>query len=632
MRALIVCFVGVAACGRSGPRQYAPGECLALPAATRGELVDDGRQTLYWLQDVPQYDFDRALHTYTELMRFDLDTRTLWPVADDVRMPLRWMQGHMVARRAMPPTFNTALVAIRSDGQIQSLVPDHLDVVDFEPIDDHRIALLADGEGPRGIYTVEFDGKRPVRLMDADRLQTISGERVIATVGDHLVSVDMKTGKQERLVRRERTTPNERFALWVDHDFVKERDVFSGREQVIVGDAQPWKLGYQHGSVLARTKPDKSNASRAYLISAGIARKLPTVVGGATISATTELAGHMWALIAHNTTNFAGDFVDQDVESDICMMPPSGKVSFATRRVPARFAHREARLFAAAARVVPNALIGIDDIAGERTAIYIDVPERLPDLDSMRRRAREIDEQLTSVLGDPDVRTDVVFGDRMHARVTWSHDHTRRRTVVGMGDALVTDSAELDVEVQNLDETNKDGKITCAGTMVNLQPHRLDDIEVWCVRDRRRVVSIPRLEPSATVEFSGTFDAEAGDDLDLDFYGGGRRLQVRLARGEALLRSVMDLATHVYADTGLWLHSHDWGKDQLEVTLTAEQGWENKAVDERSKIAAKAYEQYRTGFAAMHKADANRPLRLHIAVQVVGVAYTYDGDVLEQDE
>ena len=151
------------------------------------------------------------------------------------------------------------------------------------------------------------------------------------------------------------------------------------------------------------------------------------------------------------------------------------------------------------------------------------------------------------------------------------------------------------------------------------------------MRDRQRIVRISHLDPSARVNFSEIFDAKEGDVLDLDFYGGGRRLNVRLARGEALLRSMMELAKRVNAETGLWLDSHEATDDTFDLTLYADADWDDKPLDERSRIAATAYEHYRAGLATVSKSWADARLTLHIEVESAGTDYTFDGNTLEQD-
>src|SRR5438477_691088 len=138
------------ACGKAAPD--APGTCLPLPALERDTLVSDGT-ALYWLEAIRTYNYQADLRGFSQLVRYDLASHERVVLADHAMAPILFLAGKPVVRRELTQFENTVLSMIEADGSVHALSPDNLDVIDAERIDDHTLGFLAEGDGPRAIYT-----------------------------------------------------------------------------------------------------------------------------------------------------------------------------------------------------------------------------------------------------------------------------------------------------------------------------------------------------------------------------------------------------------------------------------------------------------------------------------------------
>src|SRR5207244_1239380 len=75
------------------------------------------------------------------------------------------------------------------------------------------------------------------------------------------------------------------------------------------------------------------------------ATPLASLRGNTTVIGAVRVGDRTWALVGHNVANYAGDFGELSTEADVCALPDSGEVSFATRNVPARYADKQQALF-----------------------------------------------------------------------------------------------------------------------------------------------------------------------------------------------------------------------------------------------------------------------------------------------
>lgn len=620
-----------AACKKPPPAD-APGTCLPLPPAVRNQLVvDPDGEVLYWLEEVRVVDFYAELQAYDRLMRFDFRTRRAEVVLDHAAAPIQFIAGKPLLLESGD---HYRLVLIERDGQVQELTPDYFDVLDFEIINDHTIAVLAEGDGLRAVYSLDLNQPRPEHLLDADVLLSTYDGRIYMRIDDAGVILDPKTGKRDTFPLRKHGVPSGDTAFFVDTNAVKAESMSTGRSRGAIATPGEWKLVHQPGSILVRM-PVRNNRSRAWLLRGEAAKPLADVVGGTSILAAAIRGSQTWAVIGHNTGNFIGDLAKTHAEADICLLPDSGDVSFATRSVPARYADKADRLFEALPGDAETATVQILDGPGTPTSVNIVLKKEAGglDLDAMRARVRGLQRSVTTVLRDPEVRTEIEFADKRTAVERWRRDRLRTRVSVGMGDAIISDPTDFDVEVRELDNKPAKDQITCAGTLVNLTARKLDHVTVRCTANRKLVIELGDLEPNATKQFAQTFPAEHNGGALFEVFHGAKELEVRDATVEERTEKVFALATDVYADTQLALKQHTTKPEDKEVSveLEAELEFDLRSWDAREQAAAAAYHRYQA-LRDIYHLDANSELTLHIEVKLTDISYDFDGKKLTRSD
>ncbi len=522
----------------------------------------------------------------------------------------------------------TWLALVDRGHHVQNLLPGYLAAIDVEPIDDHTLAVLASGDGPRAVYTIDLAEPRPHHLIDADVLLSSSGGRVFVMTKDHTgVSVELATGKRETFeLPADAKHPQGEDSWYVDDSRVRVRPMRLGKDHVVVRQPSEWMLINQNGSVLARSRPDKRQ-STGFLLSSGVARPLATVHGGGAYAAITTLAGKLWAIIDHNTANFDGDLANTDAEGDVCMVPPAGDVTFPSRSVPLQFADKQKALFDAAEKASPGATVQILEMKGSQRMVYLELKETAgSDLELMRTRARALQHSVTSILGDREIKTVVMFADRRSAIMRWRRDRLGDHAVAGMGDVLLSDLADSDLEVNDLDNEHVGTQIKCSGTLTNARDRALRDIEIRCIGgDRKRVIAIPELGPHASQAFTQTFDVDEDDATFFEVVSGHRPLLVQDAQEEARLQKIFELATAVYRDTQLELVSRKVTEYAATLTLRAAKGFDKLPADERMRAVTTAYAEYKA-LRGLYDLGPLAPFKLHI--DGGDRYYDFDGDKL----
>jgi len=615
----------IAACGGNHPD--APGTCLSLPAAERNGLVaDPSGHGLYWFEQVRTYAYDASLRGYLQLVHFDLATRERKVLVDHALGPLVFLHGRPVVRRNLTSSQGSILVTVADDGAIVSLSPDMMDVLDVEPLDDHTLAIVAEGDGPRAIYTVSAEAPHPVRVIDAYSVLSTDVGHVYAGVASDVVMIDVATHTRSTSPLGRHVTPQGRWALTVKDGTVRAQGLLGGQEQRVVVERDAWKLVHQLDTALARTSPNKNDVSRAYLIKDGIATKLPTIAGGATITYAARTDDALWALIGHNAANFAGDFGELSTEADVCMLPDRGEVHFDTRNVPARYALVQHALFDAAAKWDAGAIPQVLDDINEPVTVHLELKDATLDLDKLRARARDAHARVTSILGDKEIQTELEISDHRVALVRWRREYNRALVVAGMGDALLADPDEVDADVKDLDTTIADGLAHCRGTLVNRRAKDLTDVEIHCMyaNDALRVVRIATVPANGSASFEETFDADGSEAQGFSATAAGVPLVVRDAAIAATTQADLDVALAAFHDTSLALVDRKPAQDALTIDLLAPPDWDDLAADARTKAAADAFERYK-------EMAHGKTLTLSIMTRVTNTTYTFDGVSLDAD-
>jgi hypothetical protein len=615
----------VFACAKS--HSEAPGDCLALPGAVRTNLAaDPDGGGLYWFETVRLYNYESQLKSYSNLVHYDLRTRQLDVIEDHVLPPLRFVQHQILVRREGA---ESSWLALRDrSGRIQSLVPDYLGVVDVEPIDANTIAVLADGDGPRAVYTIDLASPRPRYLIDADVLLSASGGRVYVYAGDHGVVIDPKTGKTESFTWTRGGFPEGANVWYVADSKLRTHPMGPGKDVTAIDTDRPWTLVHQVGAVLARTPPRKDR-SYAFLLASGSATRLPTVYGGASILGVTRLGDQSWALIGHNTTNYDADLADTTAETDVCLLPSSGDIRFATRRLPKRWLDKGTAIDTAfEASGLKDANYQVMDDVGNPPTLSFNLSENGgSDFDTMRARARDLHRRVTSVLDEREAKTEVNFADRRIALFRWRRYRLRGYATAGMGNVLATDPADFEIEARDLVDVKEGEQITCSGKLVNLQDKSLHDLELRCISgDRQTHILVPEIGPRETYAFSQTYEATQDDRPLFEIVRNGDPVEYRDATFEGRIAKVLAIAFQVYDEThlGLWDAKTDGA---FAITLVAPKGFDDQTETDRVDTATKAYRRFEA-LRELYGIYKTIPLTLHIEVDHSKAKYDFDGSRL----
>ncbi len=628
-RILLALVATAAACADSKATKSDP--CLPLPAAQRRSLTANPHGgSLYWLEAIRARDFDSELDIHWKLVRYDVRARRVHDVAVNVGSPLLSQGDDLLALRF---DAKGAITRFGRDGTIQALTPSHFDVEDVERINDRDLAFLATGEGPRAVYTLDLNNPRPRHVVDADSLLTSAGGNIFAVAKGEGIAIEPSTGARTSFTPRESYVPLATEQIEVEFDQVLAYSMLDGAMRKVHTEREPWRLVYSPGAILARTAP-KDGRSKAVWIKPGTVVPLPPVLGGTSIVGVTELEGQHWALIGHNTANYIGDLADVSPEVDVCLLPSSGSFERATRYIPQRYEAKHRALMAAASRHAPDASLQVFDADnGEPVTLEIHVKDEVgSDLAAMRERVRSLHRGVTSVLGDREIRTRVHFRDKRSAVQRWRRSRLRDRTFVGMGDALMSDPSDVDVELRDLARATKDGKLTCSGTLVNRGTASLEGHVIRCIYgDRNRTIAVPALEPGASFAFDQSYDVDEDATAWVEVYRGSEPVEFLSTKYEAQMERVFTLATKIFADTGLALDTHDPADDEISVTLVSPSTFESVSEADRREAANKAFEGYQA-LRAIYDVPETTPLSLRIAVQGRPVSYDYDGKTLTTDD
>lgn len=604
-----------------------PGDCLPLPAAARSDLVADPQGGgLYWLEPVQRANYDAQLATYWKLVRFDLHSRRLESLYDHVESPVYIFEDKMLMIR----TDNQRRLVLQTrGGRGQELLPDYLSPVDAEWIDAHTIAVLADGDGPRAVYTVDLQRPRPHLLHDADAVLSSKDGIVYTWVDDKGVAIDVAKGTTTTFEQKEKATPLGDEIFYVDGEEVVGFSMAKGTTRPVIEERRAWKLVHQHGAVLART-PMINGRSYATLIEPGRTTPLATLVGGTSILGVARLRSQTWALVGHDTANYDGDLAATSAETEVCLLPESGDVTFKTRSVPGRYAHKENAIQAAMARLAPNAVYQILDGADAATTLFVELPNAgNDDHDAMRDQVTRIHEQVTALLEDPEVITELRYADLRSAVYRWRRARLRGRASSGMGDVTLGDASSYDLEVADLvNGLDDEGKMYCSAKLTNLTKEPLTDLEVRCILGNRTdVIRIPVLPPGKTFELSERLEADVGAEPLFEVVRKQEPLELYDRKALQKQKDLLELALRVYRETELALSAHSVA-DDFSVSLLARRGFDRRSESERAAAVDKAYRAYNERMREIFDIEASKTLEMTLDVDHSEVGYTYDGEVL----
>jgi hypothetical protein len=622
---VVVFALLVGACG--SPRRDEPGTCLDLPGARRQNLVaDPAGEGMYWLEDSTSRNIDGDIHRWSQVVHYDLRSHHREVVRANIGAPLVVLRGKLLALRL---TTNPTVAIVARDGTTQDLTPANLKVVDFEPVDEHTIAFIADGDGPRAVYTLDIDLPRPRYVVDADTLLDAADGHVFVLDGEQGIAIDLRSGERTTFKPTGHLFPVGIYQVEAEGSMVRGHSMIDGKVRTLVDTPDDWRFVYTPGAVLARTPP-QHDVSEAVLLTATGTIPLPSVAGGTTLLGVANLDSDRWALVGHNTTNYVGDLADNSSESDVCLLPTSGTAVFKTRVVPKQYEDKRQRVFAVSEELSPGS--GIQVFDGDDTPITLAIrvkPRAESDFDLMRASARKLHHGVTSLLGDREIKTEVTFSDERTAITQWRCSDQRERTFIGMGDALMSDPAELALELRSgLDDVEK-GKLHCSGKLINHQAAPLTGLSVQCIAgDRTRPIPVPDLAPGASFAFAKDFEVDDEPLPNVEILRGGQTVDFLDAAHEETMHRVFDVATTVYAETGLALQEHQVDPD-LVVTVHIGTDFAKATEERRLDLAHKAYDRF-AALRDIYGKPEDTTLELKIQIQGLPISYEYDGEKLKK--
>ncbi|MBA3503355.1 MAG: hypothetical protein M4D80_17870 [Myxococcota bacterium] len=617
-----------AACKAKEPDVTAvrPDGCLALPNAPRHTLrADPNGDGLYWFERVMARDYDGADISYDRLVRYDHGTKRTTVVLGRALGPLHFTKtGDPLA--IVKHEYRT-LVHIRDDGYLQSLTPSWFDVSDVEPIDRTNLSILAGADSKTSVYLLDLDRPRPAHLMDADMLLSAVPRSVFARHADKGYAVDIATGRREERDVPATAMPDKDLIYFVDDRTVMMRSLRTNEVTKLLDERRDWKLLHQAGAVIARAFANKEH--HAYLLSNGTATRLPLMIGGTSIVGTSQQGDTLWGLVGHNTANYDGDFVGLAHESDVCMLDvKAGQMQIQTRTLPARYAAKETEFWRVVAEKYPTARWQILDGQGYAPSLSAFFAEDGGnDLGKLRDRAREVHKSITSMFGDQELVTELLFEDGRHASYRWRREPLRGRAHAGIGDLKVLDPADFDLDISELvvEKIDNFKRVKCEGKLTNLRTVTLVDLQIRCIAgDLERVISIEKIEPKQTLAFKQTFEAKVADYLVVEVFRGREVMQVRDKAQNDKVQARHDFFVKLHAETGLAereLKIEDQFFVQLQAPAKARVG------DVDLDMVKKAYEQIDAG-RAVFDIDPELELELELELHIEWKRYAWDGEKL----
>jgi hypothetical protein len=601
-----------------------PDGCLALPNAPRHTLrADPTGNGLYWFERVMARDYDGADISYDRFVRYDLDTKRTTVLLEPALGPLHFTKtgDPMVLVKHEYRT----LVHVRDDGYLQSLTPSWFDVSDVEPIDRTNLSLLAGADSKTSVFLLDLDRPRPAHLTDADMLLSAVPRSVFVRHADKGYAVDIATGKREERDVPALAMPDEDLIYFVDDRTVMMRSLRTNEVTKLLDERRDWTLLHQAGSVIARAFANKEH--HAYSLANGTATRLPLMIGGTSIVGTTQQGDTLWGLVGHNTANYDGDFVTLAHESDVCMLDvKAGQMQIQTRTLPARYAAKETEFWRIVAERYPTARWQVLDGKGYAPSLSVFFAEDGGnDLAKLRDRAREVHKTVTSMFGDQELVTELLYEDGRHASYRWRREPLRGRAHAGIGDLKVLDPADFDLDISDLvaEKTDDGERVKCEGKLTNLRTVTLVDLQVRCIAgDLERVVPIAKIEPKQTVAFAKSFEAKIADYLVVEVFRGREVMQVRDKAQNDKTQAHHDFFVKLHADTRLAereLRIVDDFFVQLEPPSKARLG------DVDLEMVKKAYQQIDAGRDVL---GVDPELELELQLFIEWKRYAWDGTQL----
>lgn len=589
--AWVVVAALVAACKGKEPKQtsFRPDGCLDLPSMSRYLIqADPNGGGLYWFDRVVARSYDGDDVSYNRLIRYDIAKHEEKVLRDRVTSPLLFTtNGEPLFLLYVGET--KALVKTRPDGHMQFVTPDYFDVVDVEPIDLRRFAILANGDGKSALYLLDLDRPRPVLLTDADVLLSATRTTIYARLGQESFAYDIASGTKSARTVPAKAMPDEDFAYeYVDGKITSRSMRDNSEPGTLIEDRREYMLLHQTDSVLARA--GKGDEHHAVWLRNGSATKLPRLRGGTSFVGVTMLGKDMWALVGHNTSNYDGDLYTLTHEGDVCLIDPKKlDMDMKTRTLPARYAVKETEFWTKVAKY-ENARWQIFDYMNTPPAVSgLFATDGGDDLDKLRDVARDVHKSVTAMFGDQELVTDLMWDDGRTATYRWRRDRLRYRATAGIGDAKLWDPTEFDLQGDDLvDERTEDNKIKCSGKLTNVRTVTLVDIQIRCIgSDTERVIPIAKIEPKETITFSQTFEAKAADVVFIEVYQGREFLSLIDLKLAAKDRALYEFFVKLHTDTRLALREHDF-KTKFYVQLQTSEKLKKDELD--LAMVEKAYD------------------------------------------
>jgi len=505
------------------PRSGEPPRCYDLPGAPRYSLRIGPDGAAYWIERAVTYAYDGNSRGVDRLVRMDRATGATTMLASDVAAPIRLLKDGRVLYKL--PGDTSSIVLLAPAGGARIMTPWDLDVSHFEITpDESAVVIAATGRGGKAIYVAQLDRGAPRWLIDADEIYAAEAHSAIVARGKSVLRVPLDGGAPTTIATFDKTEPYDAIGGYIvhyDETHFYARPIAGGEDKVVLGPPGGWQMTGAPDHVFL-TKRDGAQGT-ALRIEGATVRELPELDGGVALDGAEPVGDHVLALVAQDTDHDGAPDDARD-EVDVCLLPAKGPAHVDVRHVPKRVARGEAALAALADKTKATWQV-IEDPPGPMT-VDLRVETRGGDeLAPLRARVRALAGPVIAALGDPELRVEILYADGRRA-ASYTDDTLKRRvTIAGIGEAVVAEPSEFDLEVMRslVVRDDKQQQILCSGEVRNRSTHAIAGAVADCIAGRTDepvAITPDPLPPGAVGLYAGTQPDLPGADLAITYRAG----------------------------------------------------------------------------------------------------------------
>jgi hypothetical protein len=623
---LVIAGCGAQAVRTNAPRSGALPRCYDLPGAARYSLRIGPDGAAYWIERAVSYDFDGNSHGVDRLVRMDRATGATSVLASGVAAPIRLLRdGRILYKQA--GDVSTIVLYVPAGGT-RTLTPYDVDVSHFEVTPDERtVVFAAQGRGGKAIYAASLDEGAPRWLADADEIYAADATSAIVARGKVVMRVPLAGGAPTTIAQFDKTEPYDAIGGYIvhyDETHFYARPIAGGQDRLVLGPPGGWQMtGAPDHVFLTRRDGAQGVALR---IEGATTRELPRLAGGVALDGAEPVDGEILGLVAQDTDHDGAPDDARD-EVDVCELPTRGTAQVPLRHVPKRVAAGEAKLDAVAKQARATWQV-IEDPPGPMT-VDLHVDARAGDqLAPLRARIRALAGPVIAALGDPELRVELIFADGRRAASFTDDVLHRRVSVAGIGEAVVSEPGEYDLEVMRslVVRDDKQQQILCSGEVKNRSDHAIAGAVADCVAGRTDepvTITPDPLPPGGVGLYAGNQPDVPDADLAITYRAGVTPLLALDDKNEEEQKKLYVAAAAAYDRSQLTL----WSWRVEDGTVTAEldppSGFADFSNAAQEVAATAAFDALASPLRSATGAGASAPvtIRIHLA----------DGEIREYD-